>query len=130
MIEGPILIVDDDPLLYEAIAVALELNGYQIRLACGGREGLAAIAAECPAMVLLDLNMPGLDGEGVLRELAARGIQIPVVLMSADERAEEVARRYGVAGYLKKPFAIPRLLAAVAACGASARASQQRDSAA
>jgi CheY-like chemotaxis protein len=117
MNEGPILVVDDDPLLHEAIATALEAHGYQFSLASSGWEALAAIAAQCPAMVLLDLHMPGLDGQGVLRELVARGIDLPVVLMSADDRGEGVAQRTGVAGYLKKPFSIPQLLAAIAAGG-------------
>jgi DNA-binding response OmpR family regulator len=117
MIEGPILIVDDDPLLHEAIAAALNTHGYQTRLADSGREALAAIAAERPAIVLLDLHMPDLDGAGVLRELSARGLELPIVVMSGDDDAEEVAWTYGVAGYLKKPFAIARLLDAIAACG-------------
>ena len=117
MIDGLILIVDDDPLLSEAIATALELHGFSTREADNGRAGLAAIEATSPAIVLLDLRMPVLDGEGVLRDLAARGIDLPVVLMSADDEAEKIAKKYGVAAYLKKPIAIPRLMAAIAACG-------------
>jgi DNA-binding response OmpR family regulator len=130
MIEGPILIVDDDPELYEVIAAALAASGYQTKPAGNGREALAEIAADRPAIILLDLHMPGLDGEGVLRELSAREIRLPVVLMSADERAEEIARRYGVAAYLKKPFAIPRLLAAVGACGVTPTDPRKRNLAA
>ncbi len=118
MVDGPILIVDDDPLLFAALAEALAFHGYETRVAENGRAGLAAIEAERPAIVLLDLHMPILDGEGFLRELTARGIELPVVLMSADDDAEAVALRYRVAAYLKKPVAIPRLLAAIAACGA------------
>jgi len=117
MMNGPILIIDDDPFLSEAIATALALQGYETREAENGKLGLAAIEAARPALVLLDLRMPVLDGEEVLRELAARGIKLPIVLMSADDEAEEAAVRHGVAAFLKKPIAIPRLLATVAACG-------------
>ncbi len=117
MTDGLILIVDDDSLLSEAIATALELHGFKTREAENGRAGLAAIEALLPAIVLLDLRMPVLDGEGVLRDLAARGIDLPVVLMSADDEAELIAKKYGVAAYLRKPIAIPRLMAAIAACG-------------
>ncbi len=51
-----------------------------------------------------------------MRELAARRIELPVVLMSADDEAEAVALKYRVAAYLKKPIAISRLLEAIAAC--------------
>ena len=113
---GPILIVDDDPMLAEAIATALSLNGYETREAANGRAGLAAIEADRPAVVLLDLRMPVLDGEGVLRELAARKSRLPVVLMSADDEAEEIAERFDVRAFLKKPIPVQRLLATIAAC--------------
>ncbi len=64
MAVGPILIVDDDPLLHEAIADALAFYGYQTRVAENGRAGLAAIDAERPAMVLLDLRMPSSAARG------------------------------------------------------------------
>ncbi len=116
MVNGPILIIDDDPLLSEAIATALALHGFETREAENGRAGLQAIETQRPALALLDLRMPVLDGEGVLRELKRRRIRLPVVLMSADDEAEQISRRYGVAGYLRKPIAVPRLLAAVLAC--------------
>ena len=111
-----ILIVDDEPALFEAVATALGVNGYQCRIAEDGRQALTAIEAQRPALMLLDLHMPVLDGESVLRELAVRGIELPIVLMSGDDAAQEVARRYGAGVYLSKPIDIPRLLAAVAAC--------------
>lgn len=117
MINGPILVVDDDPYIHEAIATALTLYGYQTRIAENGREALTAIEAERPALVLLDLRMPILDGEEVLRELAARKLRLPIVLMSADDEGADVARKHGIGAYLKKPIPLERLLSAVAACG-------------
>ena len=117
-----ILIVDDDPALFEALATALDLHGYATQTVTDGYQALELIQHEPPALLLLDLHMPGLDGEALLAELARRRITIPTVLMSGDEEAQTVATKYGVAGYLKKPFAISRLLTAVAACGTASSA--------
>jgi two-component system response regulator MprA len=116
LIGGPILIVDDDPMVREPIATTLELHGFRTQAVGDGREALAAMAAERPAIILLDLHLPILDGAGLLRELAARGVQVPVVLMSADVEAERVASQFGIGAFLRKPIALPRLLAAIAAC--------------
>ena len=113
-----ILIADDDPALFEALATALELHGYTTQTVSDGLQALRAIQQEPPALLLLDLHMPELDGEALLAKLRRAKIQIPIVLMSGDDEAQTVATKFGVAGYLKKPIAIPRLLAAVAACGA------------
>jgi CheY-like chemotaxis protein len=116
MVEGPILIVDDDPLFRDTIGTALSLHGFRIRVATDGHDALAEIEAERPSLMLLDMSMPVLDGAGVLRELAARGMQIPVVVVTAGQDGEAVAQRFGVAAYLRKPVALPRLLDAIAAC--------------
>jgi two-component system response regulator MprA len=117
MFAGPILIVDDDPLLYDTLSTALTLNGFQTRSAANGREALDMIAHERPALILLDLHMPVMDGATFMRELQSRGAKLPIVVMSADEDGEDVARQFGIAAYLRKPIALTRLLSAVAACG-------------
>ena len=122
MAEGPILIVDDDALLRDVLGTALSLSGYQTTLASNGSEGLTAILANRPALVLLDLHMPVMDGETVLKELKEHGIQLPVVVMTAEDvEAETVAKRYGLAAFLKKPFPFARLLSAIHACGLDPR---------
>src|SRR5581483_4405373 len=115
--EGPILIVDDDPLFREALATALSLNGYRARVAGNGQEAHEAIQAERPSIILLDLSMPVLGGVGVLRELERRGMQVPVVVVTANDNGSAVAKEFGVAAYLQKPVALPRLIDAIAACG-------------
>jgi DNA-binding response OmpR family regulator len=121
MVEGPILIVDDDPLFRDTISTALSLHGFRVRVAADGRDALAAIEDERPALVLLDMSMPVLDGAGLLRELAARGIRLPVVIVTAGQDSEAAARRLGVAAYVRKPVALPRLLDAINACGSRSR---------
>ena len=116
MMEGPILIVDDDPLFRDSIGTALELHGFRTRLAADGREALQAIGAERPRLVLLDLSMPRLDGPGLLRELAERRIHLPVIIVTSSSNGEAIARKFGAAAYLQKPIAIPGLLGAISAC--------------
>jgi two-component system OmpR family response regulator len=116
MVEGPILIVDDDPVFPDAISTALMLAGFRTEIAHDGLEALEFIQRERPSLILLDVSMPVLDGRGLLRELAREGIKLPVVLVSAGQDGERIARKYGVAAYLQKPVALPRLLAAISAC--------------
>jgi DNA-binding response OmpR family regulator len=119
-----ILIADDDPALFEALATALELHGYRTQCVKNGDEALKSILRNRPALLLLDLHMPGLDGEGLLAELGRREIALPTILMSADDEGEAVARAFSVAGFLKKPIAVTLLLSAVAACGTAPPESQ------
>jgi DNA-binding response OmpR family regulator len=130
MRNSPILIVDDDPLFRDAVQTALTLNGYRVVLAADGREALRALETELPAIMLLDLHMPHLDGEAVLRELQARRLQLPVLLLTAADEGEAVARRFGLAAYLPKPIAVPGLLDAIGACGTSPRPRRKRRQAA
>jgi len=110
-----VLVVDDDPDILEAICDILEVEGYRVARARHGGEALARVDAERPALILLDLMMPVMDGLSFARELRARPADsdVPIVVISADgnrQRAEPV----GAAGYLAKPFDIDSLLAHVA----------------
>jgi two-component system OmpR family response regulator len=105
-----ILIVDDDPNLREVVRYALERAGFDTREAGDGRAALAAIAARQPALVVLDVLMPELDGIEVCRRLRADS-QIPIVFLSS--RGEELDRVLGLElggdDYITKPFS-PREL--------------------
>lgn len=116
LLEGlSILVVDDHPLNREVFAQMLRHAGARVIQAENGGEGLA-LAREADA-VLLDLHMPGMDGEAVLRELKARHSALPVLLLTADTLAdtEERLRLGGAAAVLHKPVSERRLLNAVAA---------------
>src|SRR5690349_3932631 len=69
-----VLVVDDDPMIRETLADVLALEGYAGTTARDGAQGLAAVAADRPAVVLLDLMMPRLDGWGFLAECRRRGL--------------------------------------------------------
>jgi len=109
-----ILVVDDERAVRESLRRALELEGYEVELACDGDEALGRLALEPPVdATILDILMPGVDGLEVCRRLRASENPVPVLMLTA--RAEVDNRVAGLdAGaddYLSKPFALAELLA-------------------
>ena len=111
---GPlVLVVDDDPRLREFLRVSLEASGYSVSEAEGGEQALVAIADERPALVLLDVVMPGVGGWELLRRLEERHGSIPVIMFSGqvDEASARAAAEGGARGLIGKPFDPRELLA-------------------
>lgn len=110
---GPlILVVDDDPSIADMLALALEDRGYAV--CCSAGADAARVARErCPAVILVDLLMPDVDGVEVCLQLSTHPATtaIPVVLMSAGRYLEEAARRLRIAAVLPKPFDLDQLYA-------------------
>lgn len=108
---GPILVVDDDPKIVRLVRTYLEREGLAVVEASDGRAALAAIALEEPALVVLDLMLPEVDGLSVLRALRRRS-RTPVVVLSA--RGTPSDRIEGLAGgaddYVPKPFSPAELV--------------------
>jgi DNA-binding response OmpR family regulator len=112
-----VLIVDDDPDIRSLIASALAWDGVATTTAANGQEGLMQIAADCPQLVLLDLNMPVMTGWEMLARLRALPNGVPVVIMTAGNAVQarmEGARQH-VASFLGKPFDLSDLMAVVSA---------------
>ena len=111
---GPalVLVVDDDEGTREMLVLALEDEGYRVASARHGAEALERIAAEPPNLVLADMLMPVMDGGQLHAYLRERYPELPVVLLSADRRAE--AEAGNAAGFLAKPFNLDDLSQAVA----------------
>jgi CheY-like chemotaxis protein len=105
-----ILVVDDQRAIRELLVEALSDAGYRTASAGHGVEALSVVGREPPDLVLSDVGMPGLDGPGLVAALRARGIGIPVLLMSATRRHPT---EWGVA-VITKPFDLEDLLALVA----------------
>jgi CheY-like chemotaxis protein len=106
-----VLIVDDDLDLTKSVRRMLEAAGYTVRCARNGTEALAAVAQKMPAVILLDMLMPYLDGWDCAMKLRARyGRSVPVVIVTAAERARDRAEQLGVDHVLGKPFDIDDLL--------------------
>lgn len=112
-----ILVVEDHTDLAEALAVNLGHAGYAVECAGDGREALLAVRGRTPDLILLDLNLPRLDGFSVLRTLRDEGIWCPVLILSArGESADKVEGfELGADDFVTKPFTVAELLARVAA---------------
>jgi CheY-like chemotaxis protein len=109
-----VLVVDDDASLCRFIADALEPEGYSTVRAGDGRRALAAVEDANPDLILLDVNMPGIDGWNVLSELRAKaGPHCPIVVMTGQYEGQDRALQSGAQGYLAKPFDLDDLLECV-----------------
>jgi DNA-binding response OmpR family regulator len=111
---GPIvLLVDDDAAIRRTVAAGLELEGFAVVPASGGRAGLEAAARVHPAVVLLDLSMPDLDGLEVLKRLREAGDEVPVCVLSARDEVDDRVRglQAGADDYVVKPFALAEVAA-------------------
>ncbi len=111
---GPVLVVDDDAELQRTLQWLLEDEGYTVETASNGEEALALAHEWRPVLVILDLNLPALDGEGVaegLRSLYGPGL--PLIVVSSDGMLVDRAIGIGAATWLSKPFEIDDFVAAV-----------------
>jgi CheY-like chemotaxis protein len=108
-----ILVVDDDPDVRAFIATSLEEQGYRVRQANDGREGLAALEREVPDLVVLDFIMPGLSGAEVARKIRAKNPRQPILFVSGYSETEAVKRTAPDAPLLAKPFRADALQKAV-----------------
>jgi CheY-like chemotaxis protein len=113
-----ILIVDDNPTNLKLARVILEAEGYAVRVAVDADEALAVLAAFHPRLILMDLQLPGLDGLSLTRRIKAapstRDISVLALTAYAMKGDEEKAMRAGCDGYVTKPLntrTFPRLVA-------------------
>jgi two-component system KDP operon response regulator KdpE len=107
-----VLIVDDEPQIRRLLTITLEANGYRVLSALTGREGLILAAQHRPDLVILDIGLPDLSGQEVLRQLREWS-QTPVIVLSVldDEKGKVAALDAGADDYVTKPFNSDELLA-------------------
>jgi len=106
----PILVVDDDPEILAMLRDFLEGEGFSIRTATNGAEALQAIDQVAPALILLDMRMPVLDGWGFAARLRERQEAYPIIVMTAAQSAQRWAEEIGANGFIAKPFDVDELL--------------------
>jgi len=107
-----ILVVDDEPQIRRALSLNLGARGYEVFEAESGERALQLVATEHPALVLLDLGLPGMDGLTVIEAL--RGwTEVPIIVLTVrdDERSKVAALDAGADDYVTKPFGMAELMA-------------------
>ncbi len=110
-----VLVVDDEPSITDLVAMALRYEGFAVRTAATGRGALAAASEFKPALVILDVMLPDVDGLEVLRRLGSDARRPPVIFLTARDATEDKVRGLTVGGddYVTKPFSIEELVARV-----------------
>lgn len=105
-----ILVVDDDPRSRDAVASILAEEGYDAAVAADGEEASELLSSWCPDLIVTDLDMPRLDGRGLLRRVRQLRPGTPVILLSAHDEIGAVTE---IAGFFSKPVHVDRLLARI-----------------
>ncbi len=112
--EELILVVDDEPAIVRALSAALQARKHRVAVATTGADALSEVATRTPAVVILDLGLPDMDGIEVCRQLR-RWTDTPIIVLTAEgaESRKVEALDEGADDYVTKPFSTPELLARV-----------------
>lgn len=114
-VEARILVVEDERSIGLAITDRLESEGYSVELAHDGDSGYRRAIASPPQLILLDVMLPGRDGFTVCRDLRARGVTMPILMLTAKDQIVDkvLGLKIGADDYLTKPFEMVELLVRV-----------------
>src|SRR6266508_2387831 len=112
-----ILVVEDEPGIRLALKDELEFEGFQVELAEDGSAGLAAVLRAEPALIVLDLMLPGRNGFQICQELRHRGFRTPIIVLTARNEEVDKVRGLGLGAddYVTKPFSLAELVARIRA---------------
>ena len=112
-----ILLVEDNEMNRDMLSRRLERKGYQVVIAVDGHQALALAQSESPALILMDMSLPLLDGWEATRQIKAINPSLPIIALTAHAMAsdEQKAKEAGCDDYDTKPIDLPRLLAKMAA---------------
>ncbi len=110
-----VLVVDDEPNITELVAMALRYEGFNVKTAATGRGALTAVTQFSPALVILDVMLPDIDGMEVLRRLNSAGNKVPIIFLTAKDATEDKVHGLTIGGddYVTKPFSVEELMARV-----------------
>jgi two-component system response regulator MprA len=117
MSEAAVLLVDDDAPIRRMLERTLAAEGYDVSAAADGGSALAQVERSMPDVIVLDVVMSGLDGLAVTRRLRAKGLRVPILLLTARDALQErvAGLDAGADDYLVKPFEIEELTARIRA---------------
>ncbi|SDC09606.1 two-component system, OmpR family, alkaline phosphatase synthesis response regulator PhoP [Paenibacillus sp. UNCCL117] len=112
-----ILVIEDEPTLARLLTYNLSQEGYEIKVADHGGDGLQAALQQPFDLIVLDIMLPGMNGFEILSKLRQKGNKTPVIILTARNAEEEVVQglKYGADDYITKPFGVAELLARVSA---------------
>jgi DNA-binding response OmpR family regulator len=112
-----VLIIEDEPNMVVGLKDSCEYEGYEVAVARDGKEGLEKASTEKPDIILLDVMLPLMSGIDVCRTLRMRGIETPILMLTArgQETDKVVGLEVGADDYITKPFSIKELLARIRA---------------
>jgi DNA-binding response OmpR family regulator len=108
-----ILIIEDDRDMASGLEDNLEFEGYNVLVRQTGPDGVAAVLAERPELVLLDVMLPGFDGFEACRRIREAGLRVPIIMLTARGQEMDIVRglELGADDYITKPFSLRELLA-------------------
>ena len=105
MAEQPlVLVVDDEPAMLRMLRLLLTGSGLDVTTAENGTEALARVHERLPTVIVLDLQMPEMDGQAFAAQLRIEHLEVPIVIVSAREDTGQVARDISAAAWVRKPF--------------------------
>lgn len=109
-----ILVIDDEKQIRRLLEITLSANGYKVILSANGKEGLVDTATQHPSLILLDLSLPDIDGQEILKKLR-EWYQKPIIILSVRDSEDEVIKALdnGANDFLAKPFRSGELLARI-----------------
>ena len=109
--DATILVVDDEETLSDLVSSALRFAGYTVRTEANGFDALRSVKSEAPDLIVLDVNMPEMDGFEVCRRIRRDGLQTPVIFLTARDGIDDLRTgfRQGGDDYLTKPFSLEEL---------------------
>lgn len=112
-----VLIIEDEPNMVLGLKDSCEYEGYEVAVARNGKEGLEKAGTEKPDIILLDVMLPLMSGIDVCRTLRSRGVETPIVMLTArsQETDKVVGLEVGADDYVTKPFSVKELLARIRA---------------
>jgi two-component system C4-dicarboxylate transport response regulator DctD len=119
-----VLLVEDSEDIAELLVMHLEAAGHRVRLGHNGLDGLRLVAERFPQLVVTDVEMPELDGVGMVRRMCAADAgqeNIPVIMISSHPELREIAAAVGTPYFLEKPFDVEHLARVIERAASEAR---------
>ena len=105
-----ILLVEDEEAIVDLLCRVLERAHYTVRVATDGRQALTALAEQLPAVLILDITLPGVSGLTVLEQMHQQQLTVPTIIMTGDLLQHAASPYTGIVQILLKPFPIAELL--------------------